>query len=175
MRKYSLVIVLCLALVVGGVFAAWTYADGAIAEKTANPEFAIEGASNVTKGEISFEGAVALSIDQNGVKDYTGALKVTTDNLVVKFAPNDHLTTTPTLTWHLVGSVKINGNNEIITVKDATPVDLTLNNNQATITGSDIISKLNISVELADKKAYDDFVTAFESKQCNLKIVINEK
>lgn len=94
MKKLTLLIALALCITVGGVYAAWSYAEStAVASSTIAPQVKLTATNNTTKGTIVFEGTPTVAIDQAD-DDHNAMLDWTNPVVTVKFNPAQGTTTT---------------------------------------------------------------------------------
>ena len=90
MKKLSLLIVLCMLLTIGGVYATWTYTQNTdVADEAVNmnlnlTDVAYSGSYGTYKVDVS---GLSLSIDPKAGTTHTTALYAT-GNIIVTFTPN---------------------------------------------------------------------------------------
>ena len=87
MKKLTLLIALALCITVGGVYAAWSYAEStAVASSTIAPQVKLTATNNTTKGTITFEGTPTVAIDQAD-DNHNAKLDWSNPVVTVKFTP----------------------------------------------------------------------------------------
>ncbi len=90
MKKLSLLIVLCMLLTIGGVYATWTYTQSTdIADESVNMSLNLTNVTFVgTYGTYEIDqSGVSMTIDPKAGTTHTTSLNITGD-LVIKFTPN---------------------------------------------------------------------------------------
>lgn len=90
MKKLSLLIVLCMLLTIGGVYATWTYTQSTdVADESVNMSLNLTNVTYVgTYGTYEIDqSGVKMTIDPKPNTTHTTALSIS-GNLVIKFTPN---------------------------------------------------------------------------------------
>lgn len=185
--KLGLISVLCLVLVIGGVFATWNYS-----QKTANPDtktvgIAItENVSNTEKGTIAITSLPTLTLDDAN-DDHFAELVITND-LVITFTADANADKTVyeegipmVITFtNNVGQYK---NNDVIVIAQVT-VNIATSDLQEvsngtftyTITAANLNNYLQVgTVSLPTYDDYNDFETNYLPTAGSIKINVAEK
>lgn len=87
--KLGLISVLCLVLVIGGVFATWSYGTKKATDATGTMGLSLTTVTETARGTLVVTSKPTLTIDDIDEKDYVAALVITGD-LVITFTPDAH-------------------------------------------------------------------------------------
>ena len=87
--KLGLISVLCLVLVIGGVFATWSYGTNKATDATGTMGLSLTTATATARGTLAVTNVPTLTIDDIDEKDYVAALVITGD-LVITFKADAH-------------------------------------------------------------------------------------
>lgn len=170
MKKLSILVALILCVTIGGVYAAWTYAESAVeAPAPVTTGIAIEEAITTTpKGEISISNTLNLVIDDNAGNHTPGwdadvATNGTGGELTITYSPNESSSPT-TLEYSITISGNAYGEKQIFTLTGTTidegEIDCSNTTDTVfTITYDEFIEMLPVNAEnvlptLADYNAY---------------------
>lgn len=159
-----------LTLTIGGVYATWQYATGAVDDVTATNTVTIEAVGDATpKGEIKVESnTLTLSLDQTGTTDYTAKL-VSSGEIVISYTPDTaHGSEADTIDLLCTISYSESthsftydgaGVTALFTVNTATLEQTNVGGaTQWTITAADFVSCITLSnVELSTLTKYNEF------------------
>ena len=90
MKKFNLIVVLALSIVIGGVFATWMYTQDDVTDVTSNSSIALTSAEySGTYGEYTVDtSALKLTVDPKEGTTHDAAL-LAEGNVVIKFTPNE--------------------------------------------------------------------------------------
>lgn len=86
--KLGLISVLCLVLVIGGVFATWSYGTNKATDATGTMGLSLTTVTETARGTLVVTSVPTLEIDDAN-KDYVAELVITND-LVITFTPDAH-------------------------------------------------------------------------------------
>ena len=184
MRKLSLLIAFAFMVTIGGVYAAWNYAQGATASVEITREINMAQVNTTSnKGTISATPHdVAFIVDDDGTGTFTAKL-VGTGNFDIKFTPSVGAdATTISNGIKMIATVTLKTTSNALYEGDA-PISLTSNNviditgGTASLTGNLTITQVLAAVEIPsvvlDTKAKNDaFHTAL--KDYTIVITISE-
>lgn len=89
-KKISALLAMGLCLTVGGVYAAWTYAQGSLEPQNVHIDPSIANKTTQTKkGSLTIAQGITITIDDVGTVDYVAEVVYGGTNLVVTFDPAD--------------------------------------------------------------------------------------
>ena len=179
MKKLTVIIALMLVVTIGGVYATWDYAQGAVA----NAEKALDGQTTITakvittsKGTITIDPSNLSIVIDDANHDHIGEL-TTSGSILVTFTPNtlaDPAVRNQGIKMQFkvaVNNLTYNGTPVFTVVTDPVPINGGVSTMSATIPVEDLGIQLS-HLELHTPEEYDDFYQVLH--QGNISITVSE-
>lgn len=195
-KRLTLIMAAVLCLLVGGVYAMWTYFETAVTEGTGSASISIEGKENVSKGEatVTVVDGIKLSIDK-ATDSYDGVLIVKNGNTKLEnsakvadiaFTPAEDFDETVSLQYTISLSTQLaaydwtytpaggsaQATQDFIELSSSTTGNINLSDNKGVITVQNILDALTIDLTLETLAEYNEFSSTLTTNAANWTIVI---
>ena len=176
MKKFTTLICLMLCVIVGSLYATWTYVDKTATQVDSDVTVSLAGKVSAECGEIAITGNPSFEIDEADSKTHTAKLTWTTPEITISFTPDSRAPET-VLTNGITVVVKI-----ALTGLDGV-VRLTENNFDVTPTDTDSDGVFTATVDLSAKIVIDPAFAleteseydTFQSTTKEVKVTVSQK